>query len=425
MLYRIELQDFFLLTLFNSYFSDSQIIETIDRVEYGNGLSGREVFEHITQQYSDILEHSEFSGIRKTVVLENGYLDFPVEAELKNKLSYPIMASIRVTNYCDNCCIYCFNHSNQANANYLDYKYISIIAEQLKCGGVSTINITGGDPLCHPDIYSILKLLISYGFFLGLSTKKVLNDVCVKQLGECGIKRLQISIDSVDDRVNETLIRRQQYYRQQRKSIQYLVDRGISVDVNCVVTAINIDTIVPMLYDLDSVGVKNLFLTPYLSVNDCLDKFLMPSTKQINNLVESLSQIHSVNILWEFAVPEQGESYSFFNGEHRMCAGGRMSIVINHTGDITVCERLVDDSRFVVGNIKRNSIVEIWNSEEMRKLTHPTPDCFANTQCENCDSFYECITCGGVCYSRIVRATDLKYACDPFCVKSERKIRFH
>lgn len=424
-LYKIDLQDFFLLTLFNSNFSDSQISEIINRANYGDALSDSEVFEYIVQKYSDILETSEFSGKRKSIILENSYLDFPIESGLENKLSYPLMASIRITNYCDNRCIYCFNHSNQTSANYLDYKDISIVADQLKLGGVSTINITGGDPLCHPDIYAVLKLLVSYGFFLGLSTKRLLDDANVKQLCECGIKRIQISIDSNDDSINERLIHRQQYYHRQKNSIQYLVARGIEVNVNSVVTAINVDTIVPMLHDLDSVGVKNLFLTPYLSVSETIDKILMPSPKQIEQLIDNLSQVHLQNILWEFAVPEQDETFSFFNGEHRMCTGGRMSIVINHTGDVTVCERLVDDPRFIVGNIKNSPIIEIWNSEAMKKLTHPTQEYFVNTECENCDVFHKCITCDGVCYARIVRATDRKYACDPFCVKSNRKMRFH
>ncbi len=426
-LYRIKIEDFFLLTLFNSHFSDEDMIQIINKSKYSADKDGLQWLNYLKDKYFDILESSDNTDERiDSVVLENQYLDLFEKDDLINKLSFPIMASIRIDNYCDSKCIYCFNKSNSLENNYLEYDYIKNLLKQLKKGGVSTLNITGGDPFCHPDILDIIKLIIDYNFTFSISTKRILSNEIINKLSLINLKKIQISIDSINDNVNNFLINKNNYYLQQREAIINIIEKGINVEVNCVINALNINDIESLLIDLNDIGVSKLTLTPYLCTNKTVDEILMTTEKDIEKLDNTLEKYNNLlNIQYELSIPEQNKNFSFYDGEHNMCSGGRMSIVVNYNGDVTICERLVDNKDFVVGNIKNNSIIDIWNSKSLQNITHPIVDLFQGTECENCNEFYECITKNGVCYARINHTTKNKYDCDPFCIKSKIKVRFH
>lgn len=422
--YRIAPEDFFPLTLFNSYFSDREIIKIIDESGYRT-RDGATWFAYLRNRYADILSTSERKGERTEILLINKYLDAIPEFTRPNKLTFPIMASIRLNNYCESNCIYCFNRSNRAHRSQLSYEVIESILAQLFDGGVTTLNITGGDPFCHPDIYNILKLLIIYKFKFNISTKRILNEDDIQAINRCGLKHLQISIDSCDDAINEHLIHRKQYFQKQKSAIQALVNYGVEVEVNCVVNALNISVIENLLLELDALGVKRLTLTPYLSVESLLDSVLMTTEAQILELRNTLCRHNKRSIVWELAIPEQDVTYSYYNGKHNICSGGRMSLVINHDGNVTICERLVDNPSFCVGNVNDEKIVDIWNGEKIEALTHPDPQQFQGTQCYACENFKKCITESGPCYARIQKVSSRIYDCDPFCVYALKKVRFH
>ena len=75
--------------------------------------------------------------------------------------------TFEITNYCPHECIYCSsNATNDKNiAIYLALEDVKISIEKYGFG-VDKINISGGEPLSHPDFYNILtcfyNLIINY-----------------------------------------------------------------------------------------------------------------------------------------------------------------------------------------------------------------------------------------------------------------------
>ena len=61
---------------------------------------------------------------------------------------------------------------------------------------------------------------------------------------------------------------------------------------------------------------------------------------------------------------------SFFS--RSMCSGLFSSLYILPDGQVTMCEQLYWNKRFIIGNVKTQSIAEIWNSgESQQKQYHP------------------------------------------------------
>lgn len=69
--------------------------------------------------------------------------------------------TIEITNYCENECDYCSSNASKSG-KYLSYDEIEkFIHENLK-NVIHRINISGGEPLSHPDFYKILLLCKKY-----------------------------------------------------------------------------------------------------------------------------------------------------------------------------------------------------------------------------------------------------------------------
>lgn len=68
--------------------------------------------------------------------------------------------TIEITDYCPNNCAYCSTNAGPIRANILGYNEIRDFLA--KKDQVDRINISGGEPLSHPQFYSILELCKKY-----------------------------------------------------------------------------------------------------------------------------------------------------------------------------------------------------------------------------------------------------------------------
>ena len=115
------------------------------------------------------------------------------------RLSY---LRISVTDHCNLNCIYCRpfpNGSKLAHMEILRYEELLRIAGVSAELGISKIRITGGEPLVRSDIYNFLGRLTQIKGIrdVSLTTNGVLLEKNLEKLQSAGIKRLNISLDSL------------------------------------------------------------------------------------------------------------------------------------------------------------------------------------------------------------------------------------
>ena len=69
--------------------------------------------------------------------------------------------TIEITKFCENMCEYCSTNATP-EGEHLDIEAISKFLSSIKLDPIDRINISGGEPLAHPDFYAILKLCEAY-----------------------------------------------------------------------------------------------------------------------------------------------------------------------------------------------------------------------------------------------------------------------
>ncbi len=137
---------------------------------------------------------------------------------------------------CNLRCSYCMPEEGvqlSPKSHLMTYEEIYEIAKTFVNHGVTKIRLTGGEPLIRKDIPVILEKLASLPVELSITSNAVIIDKFIDVLKTNGVKKINISLDSLDRDKFKHITRRDQFdivY----KNMLLLVEEGFTVKVNVV-----------------------------------------------------------------------------------------------------------------------------------------------------------------------------------------------
>lgn len=110
---------------------------------------------------------------------------------------------ISLTDRCNLRCVYCMPKEGlqwQPRADQLSVDEIVRVVETAAQGGVRRVRLTGGEPLVHPHVVEIVRRIASIQNIEGVSltTNAMLLERLAHPLADAGLKRVNISLDSLD-----------------------------------------------------------------------------------------------------------------------------------------------------------------------------------------------------------------------------------
>ena len=343
----------------------------------------------------------------------------------------PKFLVLSISRECFMKCRYCYagakyvNDNDRNSNNDLRIDIIKKICEEAKSIGISKIDLTGGDPYIRSDICEIFDLFDRYDILTSLSTKKNLDDTQIEDLKryKC-IEYVQISVDTLDDNIQELLICEKSYASKRVALVKKLLKNNIKVKVNSVLTKHNVDTIFELIGELNQIGVDTIALSPYSNNLYRHNDDLLPSYEQYYNLSKKISK-HSLNIELNYPIflNKFDETGLYGSMSRTTCGAGLDGLVVGPTGDAFICERLCYDTNYSLGNCKKNTLMDIWMNTVIDEYIKPNNDRFVNTKCYNCDDFNFCVNERGICYVHSLILNGTIYSPDMMCKLNKGEVR--
>jgi len=326
----------------------------------------------------------------------------------------PFSIALQITEGCNLRCKMCYywgdtgtysNRDDDSKQIMMDVEFIERIIEE---SGAKFYSLFGGEPLTHPEIGKIVKIIKASGARIDTPTNGTLLKKHAEMLVELGFDSVRISLDGPRE-VND-IQRGKGSYEKAIEGLKALYEEKKRKDKKLPIIGL-LYTITPINYlqtekffleDLDlslfhniTIQLENYitkemgkdyesFLKSHFNISsnrywkgmvrsydDFKDMDLVELSRQLDSAVKYLEE-KGVVVLREPPLSSIEDLEAYFKADwenlsiqYETCPLPWISTDIAANGDIVPCHVFYD---LVVGNLHQNSLLEIWKGEKFKKF---------------------------------------------------------
>ena len=356
-----------------------------------------------------------------------------VDLKTKRLNSGPDKIVFMLNNKCAVKCTYCYADT-YTKCNELSFNEFCNIIDECKNISVRKIELIGGDIFVKPNWENYIEYILRSGYPIDfLSTKKPLSHSDICKLIITGFTgALQISLDTINPSIHNSLI---QTHHDYLSNIQHTLDVLSSFDslpfrikISTVLCAINAsyDSLFELFSFLNKYNIifqwdicyalqpfKHSELELCTSEQKLLVKQYIDDIKtHYNPKIEIILNSKGIN-------PTRSELLCYNQEADFRCSANISSCFILPDGKVTLCERLYWNDNFIIGDLKHDSLVNIWKSPKAISLYELDKYIDEKSPCFSCVGKKECYGKSKRCLVNVA----LKYGDnitfpDPSCIKS-------
>ena len=294
-----------------------------------------------------------------------------------------------ITHLCNLRCKHCYqedynNHMSIENC-YLVLKKLDRFFESKNLS--PQINLTGGEPLLHPQFFEIANEIKKRDYRLSILTNGTMIDKdMAKKIKNLSPVFVQVSLDGTEE-IHDN-IRGVGNFKKALQGIDNLKEAGVKVLVSFTAQKNNYKDFKNLAMVCKKHNVDKLWWDRVVSD----DENLLLNTEEFKEIVNECNKL----------IQNPFKNYSFVSNQRALqfcrtkdcgyrCGAGKSLIVILADGSVMPCRRL----SLIIGNIKDKELNEIIkDSEIMRELSEflAPKECFECKDLERCYGGARCVT---------------------------------
>lgn len=310
------------------------------------------------------------------------------EAEEKNKM---LLIDIETSNKCNLNCQYCFRDiygTHEALKRELGLEKRLSLIKQAKELGCETIKITGaGEPFADRDLWPMMEYANSLGMYVMIFTNgSLINRETTKKLAKMNVSLL-VKCNSFDEETEDSMVGRKGYAKRRNNTIKCLIEEGFNktnptrLGRDLVITNLNKGGVYDALRWCRKNNIFPMF-RPLMPIGAAakLTNWMM-SKEETKAMYEKAREIDGkeFGLNYNLTLPYMGGVW---------CRQLHYAIYVNILGEAYACT----GSKKKLGNFKEQSLKEIWNSKEAKKIREtPYESCPLRESYWRGDKNYDCI----------------------------------
>lgn len=299
----------------------------------------------------------------------------------KNDLWYPLQnIYFYLTAGCNLACRHCWVNPKLQNEKNI-YPSLSLelfesILEQAKPLGLIAVKLTGGEPLMHPQIHEILRMINERNLILTIETNGVL---CTPQLAEeiaaCKNSFVSVSLDGQHAETHEYIRGVKGCFLAAITGIKNLVNAGIKPQIIMTIMRCNKNQVAGLvrLAELLDAGSIKIGIANPTGRGDSLN-----TTGELLTIEELLilgqwiwgtvAPSSKLGICYALPVAYQSLSYIYKNNlNERSTCGFRNMIGVLSDGSFSLCGIGEHVPELVFGNASKDRLEDVWENNEILK----------------------------------------------------------
>lgn len=297
----------------------------------------------------------------------------------------PLLMQVELTEACNLRCRFCYN-SQKPRYNVHAFEILDKLADQ----GVMQVNLTGGEPLAHPQFFDILRHACElFPNVVLLSNGSLMNRDILDKIHDTKVTSVNISIHG-NREIHDSLTMTPGSYDASIAAIKFFIEaKKILVASNFVINAENLHILKDTIDFFNSIGLDYMTMTRFVPVG------IGNNAKELNltakQLIEAFQIVYDYNNSGKGPHIEIAEAIPFcaipkhLQSIANCCSYGYDRFYVDVTGDVLVCGL----SRIKLGgNILNNTLSEIkHNSSVFQKFVENQ---HVSDICAKCDMYPLC-----------------------------------
>lgn len=391
----------------------------IDHIAYFLDITSKEV-EKIIKPFLDRDEpfHSHYGGVvsqfpRNVIIDADKATILPLEynpeefrfasVDLQQERSFysPSTVVFMPNNTCTTNCVYCYADKTNGHRQ-MNFDQVKLILKECYDLRIRSFMLTGGDIFVYKYWKELLTCMREYNMNIGLlSTKTPLQEDDVRMVKDYHVN-MQFSLDAVDSSILKGVVgMNSDYLPRVQKTFEFFDKYKLHYKVTTVLTKMN--SSISNIFDLYNFlqqfqGLAHWEIRiAHKSLYSKWDfenlKITKESIQQIDETVQKIKEHSKFKISWEpvdrkhYFQAKQGSKS--FKGSR--CSANYSNMMILPDGKVTICEQLYWNPNYIIGDLTKQSISDVWNSPRALALAFPKREDFRDdSPCKRCKIFEEC-----------------------------------
>ncbi|KYK28925.1 hypothetical protein AYK20_06390 [Thermoplasmatales archaeon SG8-52-1] len=329
----------------------------------------------------------------------------------------PRFGLYELTLRCNMNCIHCGSSAGQKRKKELTTEEWNKVTKQLADLNCKEITLLGGEPFIRKDWYEISKEIKDLGIKVTyMSNGFLIGEKVIKKLRKIEPKTVSVSIDGATKETHDKIRQLKNSFDRCLEVISNLKKAGINTTV---ITSIN------KLNFKELPGLRSLLINKDIVWQL---QIAIPLGRFKKDLLLSLEEYYAAAIFIASSRQKYSQKELPIIGTHCFgyyskilrnpmvfpwngCQAGISTIGIQSNGDVKGCLSLPIE--FIEGNIRKNTVIEIWQKPGFCSYNRNFKKSYLNNNCIGCKYGKKC---RGGCLGVSIGITGRKNG-DPYCFK--------
>lgn len=287
-------------------------------------------------------------------------LDLETIAPFSARPSAPYRMDLALTYRCNNDCAHCYNVSERDDPELSTAEWKQII-DTLWQIGIPHILFTGGEATLRNDLPELIAHAESNGQITGLNTngRRMSDPKYVQTLVDAGLDHVQITLESHDSAIHDSMMRRKGAWTQTVHGIRNALAANLFVMTNTTMLRENAPTLSQTLDFLAELGVPTVGLNALIysgrgeTVGTGLHESELPA---LLNLAQEKTQTHGQRLIWYTPTEYCKFDPTQLNLGVKGCTAALYNMCVEPDGGVIPCQSYYRQ----VGNLRTQNWSEIW-----------------------------------------------------------------
>lgn len=326
-----------------------------------------------------------------------------------------------VTECCARRCPYCYKDAafvgdgRAVDLGLTTDRMLELIDEAADIG-VRSIVLTGGEPFLRPDLIDLIAHMVRRGLEIIPITKQRITGERMAALARAGLRELHVSLDSHRPATVARLTGTPGAFDDLTATVRAAVEHGVPVVLRPVLTSFNVRDLPDLVHLAYGLGVRQFIPDVYGEscgrhdpVFEIADDDWAWLRRQGSELVERYPEAELKFKFDKMPLPEGQRAVG------RGCVEGMRGMTFLPDGRVTKCEHWRAGDDLIYGDLRVQSILEVWSAPRIGHLLAPSRESFEGTLCERCNRFDTCNLKRGRCSLSALLEHQTPCAPDVYC----------